>query len=75
MGKSHTKGKQECFKNKSNFERRAIMKQIKKIVSMILAAVMVIAMTIPAFAADNNQYTIKVNTNPADKNADRKSVV
>lgn len=45
------------------------MKQIKKIVSMILAAVMVIAMTIPAFAADNNQYTIKVNTNPADKNA------
>ncbi|MCI8729683.1 MAG: isopeptide-forming domain-containing fimbrial protein [Lachnospiraceae bacterium] len=43
------------------------MKQIKKIASIILAAVMVMAMTIPAFAADNNSYTITVDLNKNDK--------
>lgn len=37
------------------------MKRIKKIASLLLAMTMVIAMTLPAFAADNTEYTITIN--------------
>lgn len=43
------------------------MKRIKKIASLVLAAIMVMSMTIPAFAANNNEYTITVNLNENDK--------
>lgn len=43
------------------------MKRIKKVVSILLAMAMVFAMTLTAFAADNNQHKITVTQNTADK--------
>ena len=43
------------------------MKRMKKIVSLVLAVIMALAMTTTAFAADNNSYKITVNQNAADQ--------
>lgn len=43
------------------------MKRIKRIASLLLALVMVIAMALPVMAADNNKHTITVTQNAADK--------
>ncbi len=43
------------------------MKRMKKIVSILLAMVMVLGMSLTVFAADNNQHTITVTQNSADK--------
>ena len=43
------------------------MKRFKKFVSIMLAAVMTLAMALPVMAAQNNEYVITVNTNDADK--------
>ncbi len=43
------------------------MKRIKKLASLMLALVMAMAMTVTAFAADNNQHKITVTQNTADK--------
>ncbi len=43
------------------------MKRFKKFVSIMLAAVMTLAMALPAMAAQDNSYVITVNTNAADK--------
>ena len=43
------------------------MKHLKKIVSIVLALTMVMAMAATAFAADNNEYVIKINGNKDDK--------
>lgn len=43
------------------------MKRLKKIVSIVLALTMVMAMAATAFAADNNEYVIKINGNKDDK--------
>lgn len=43
------------------------MKRIKKIASLLLALVMVIAMGLPVMAADNNKHTITVKQNDKDK--------
>ncbi len=42
------------------------MKRMKKIVSLVLAMIMALAMTATAFAADNNQHTIKIKQNADD---------
>ncbi len=43
------------------------MKRIKRLASLMLALVMAMAMTVTAFAADNNKHTITVTQNAADK--------
>ena len=43
------------------------MKRIKRIASLLLALVMVIAMALPVMAADNNEHKITVSQNTADK--------
>lgn len=43
------------------------MKRIKRIASLLLALVMVIAMALPVMAADNNTHKITVTQNTADK--------
>ena len=43
------------------------MKRIKRIASLLLALVMVIAMALPVMAADNNTHKITVTQNAADK--------
>ncbi len=43
------------------------MKRIKKVVSILLAMAMVFAMTLTAFAADNDPHKITVTQNAADK--------
>jgi len=43
------------------------MKRIKRLASLMLALVMAMAMTVTAFAADNNEHTITVTQNAADK--------
>lgn len=43
------------------------MKRMKKIVSILLAMVMVLGMSLTVFAADNNQHTITVTQNTNDK--------
>lgn len=43
------------------------MKRIKKIASLVLALVMVLAMSIPAMAADNDPHKITVTQNTDDK--------
>lgn len=43
------------------------MKRIKRLASLMLALVMAMAMTVTAFAADNNVHTITVTQNAADK--------
>lgn len=43
------------------------MKRMKKIVSLVLAVIMALAMTTTAFAADNNPYKITVKQNAADQ--------
>ncbi len=43
------------------------MKKMKKLASLLLALVMTLAMAIPAFAANNNPYTISVKQNKDDK--------
>lgn len=43
------------------------MKRIKRLASLMLALVMAMAMTVTAFAADNNEHTITVTQNTADK--------
>lgn len=43
------------------------MKRIKRLASLMLALVMAMAMTVTAFAADNNMHTITVTQNAADK--------
>ncbi len=43
------------------------MKRIKRLASLMLALVMAMAMTVTAFAADNNGHTITVTQNAADK--------
>lgn len=53
-------------KNKKEKENE-IMKRIKKVASIVLAMAMVFAMTLTAFAADNNPYTITVTQNADDK--------
>ena len=42
------------------------MKQIKKIASLVLALVMVLAMSVPVMAADNDPHTITVKQNADD---------
>lgn len=42
------------------------MKQLRKFVSVVLALTMVMAMAATAFAADNNEYVIKINGNKDD---------
>lgn len=53
-------------KNKKEKENE-IMKRIKKVASIVLAMAMVFAMTLTAFAADNNPHTITVTQNADDK--------
>ena len=43
------------------------MKRIKRIASLLLALVMVIAMALPVMAADNNEHKITVKQNIDDK--------
>ena len=43
------------------------MKRIKRLASLMLALVMAMAMTVTAFAADNNEHKITVTQNTADK--------
>lgn len=43
------------------------MKRVKRIASILLAVVMALGMTMTAFAADNNPWTIKVDQNEKDK--------
>lgn len=43
------------------------MKRIKKVASLVLALVMVLAMSVPVFAADNHSHTITVKQNEDDK--------
>lgn len=43
------------------------MKRIKRLASLMLALVMAMAMTVTAFAADNNKHTITVTQNAVDK--------
>lgn len=43
------------------------MKRMKKIVSILLAMVMVLGMSLTAFAADNKPWTITINKNEDDK--------
>lgn len=45
------------------------MKRIKRLASLMLALVMAMAMTVTAFAADNNEHKITVTQNTADKTA------
>lgn len=53
-------------KNKKEKENE-IMKRIKRIASLVLAMVMVFAMTLTAFAADNESHNITVTQNKEDK--------